>query len=73
MCSAIVISIYVLASRERPEIVVNETIVRLPLPIAQFCQPQVQRFSQLQLRHLLCSVPEYEELLRTYPNATIHV
>jgi hypothetical protein len=73
MCSAIVISIYVLAVRERPEVVGNETVIRLPLPIAKECQPHVQRFNQLQLRNLLSSVPEYEELLRAYPNAVIHV
>ena len=63
--------LYFLASRQEPEVVGNETVFRLPVPVAADRQAQVRDFSESQLYQLLGTVPLYAQLLSEYPQARV--
>jgi len=63
--------VYLLASREEPEVIAPETVFRLPVPIASDRQAQIRDYRESELRELLCTVPLYAQLLAEFPQARI--
>jgi hypothetical protein len=65
------IPLYLIASRERPEVHGQELRVRVPLRIAAHHQAEVRKLPPWQLRNLISTVPLYACLLHTYPAAEV--
>jgi hypothetical protein len=55
-----------------PEVIGAELILRAPIRLCSACSSKLGK-RQRRLRRLLPKEPVYEELLREYPNAQIHV
>lgn len=59
-------------SREQPEVLGREVVVKTPLRMCLDCQPLFDSGRRLsELRRLLSSVPQYDALLQQYPSAGI--
>ncbi len=64
---------YLIVARGEPEVVGDETVFRLPVPVAADRQAQFRELSPAELRQYFCSIPLYARLLEEYPLATLSV
>jgi hypothetical protein len=65
--------LYIVLRQSEPEVVRDETVFRLPVPVAADRQAQFRELSQWELRQYFCSFPVYARLLDEYPAAHLSV
>jgi hypothetical protein len=63
--------LYLIISRDQPQVLGSETVFRLPVPVAADRQAQVRDYSEIELFRLLWTVPLYAQLLTEYPQARV--